>query len=109
MSSNGIPLLEASEFIKPMNAEQSMSDLLESFKGGKIEQSNIHAGQEEVSVRGNDTKHSMAAFLDSFQENNVLPHGDAEVVRHLISNFVSLYNFFKCWAFTCLFSIYCPD
>ncbi|KAL1827374.1 hypothetical protein ACET3Z_005786 [Daucus carota] len=80
MSSNGIPLLEASEFIKPINAEQSMSDLLESVKGGKIEQSIICAGQEEVSVRGNDTKHSMAALLDSFQENNVLPHGDAEVI-----------------------------
>lgn len=79
-----MPLLEASESIKPVTAEQSMSDLLEFFKGGKIEQSKIHAVQDDVSVGENYTKDSMAVLLDSFRENNALPQGDTKVVRHLV-------------------------
>lgn len=75
-----MPLLEASESIKPATAEQSMSDLLEFFKGGKIEQSNVHAMQDDVSVRENCTKDSMAVLLDSFREKNDLPQGDTKVI-----------------------------
>lgn len=79
-----MPLLEASESIQPVTAEQSMSDLLEFFKGGKIEQSNKHAVQDDVSVRENYTRDSMAVLLDSFWKNNALPQGDTKVVRHLV-------------------------
>lgn len=83
MPSNAMPLLVASESIKPITAEQSMSDLLEFFKGGKIEHSNIHAVQDDVLVEENYTNHSMAVLLDSFRENNALPKGDARMVRNL--------------------------
>lgn len=75
-----MPVLEASESVKPVTAEQSMSDLLEFFKGGRIEQSNIHVVQDDVSVGENCTKHSMAVLLDSFRESNALPQGDAKVI-----------------------------
>lgn len=79
-----MPLLEAYESIKPATAEQSMSDLLEFFKGGNIEQSNIHTVQDDVSVGEIYAKDSMAVLLDSFRENNALPQEDTKVVRHLV-------------------------
>ncbi|XP_074355363.1 uncharacterized protein LOC141695033 isoform X1 [Apium graveolens] len=76
-----MPLLEAYKSIKPVTAEQSMSDLLKKFfKGGKIEQSNIHSVQDDVSVGENYTKDSMAVLLDSFRENNALHQGDTKVI-----------------------------
>lgn len=84
MSSKAMSLLEESESIEHRIVEQSMSDVIEFFQGGKVEQSNIHAVQNEVAVGQDHTKHSMAEILDSYQENKRLLRGNSKVVGCLI-------------------------
>ncbi|KAK3007861.1 hypothetical protein RJ639_014590 [Escallonia herrerae] len=68
MSSTVFPLQEVTESVDHRNREHSMSEILEFFQEGKVEQSEICALPTEKALRNDNRRH----FIVEVQENNGL-------------------------------------
>ncbi|KAK2990599.1 hypothetical protein RJ640_019879, partial [Escallonia rubra] len=87
MSSTVFPLQEVTESVDHRNREHSMSEILEFFQEGKVEQSEICALPAEKAGRNDNCRHSIAEVQENnglrrrdFKEGNVTKGGKTRLV-----------------------------